>query len=64
MQMDAITAFIQGELLEDIYVKQPEGIKIGNSGQVLKLLKAVYGLKQSSLVWNKKLDKALSKYDL
>lgn len=63
-QMDAVTAFLQGELSEDIFIERPQGISDGKDGQVLKLNKAVYGLKQSSLVWNTKLDHALKKFGL
>ena len=48
----------------DIYTEQPENINIGNPGQVVKLYKAAYGLKKTSLVGNKKLDKVLTKSNL
>ena len=56
--MDAITAFLQGELKENIYIIPPEGYENLN-GKVLKLNKSIYGLKQSSRLWNQKLDKTL-----
>lgn len=59
-QMDAITAFLQGELNEEIYTEQPEAFKDG-SNRVCRLNKAVYGLKQAGRVWNKKLDGFLIK---
>lgn len=62
-QMDAVTAFLQGELKEDVYIEKPEGFK-DDSGKVFKLHKALYGLKQASLVWNRKLDAALKTYNL
>lgn len=46
-QMDAVTAFLQGDLDEEIYMQQPEGYEDG-SELVCKLNKAVYGLKQAS----------------
>lgn len=62
-QMDAITAFLQGDLLEDIYIKYPEGYESKN-GKVLKLKKSLYGLKQSPRMWNCKLSQALKKFGL
>lgn len=54
-QMDAITAFLQGELTEEIYVDQPEGFHDGTD-RVCRLNRAIYGLKQAGRVWNQKLD--------
>lgn len=54
-QMDAITAFLQGELTEEIFMEQPEAFNDGTN-RVCRLNKAVYGLKQAGRVWNKKLD--------
>lgn len=62
-QMDAITAYLQGNLDEDIYTLQPDGFDDG-SGKVCKLHKAMYGLKQSGRQWNFCLDEALLSFDL
>lgn len=62
-QLDAITAFIQGEVTEDIYMSQPEGYKDGTT-RVCKLNRALYGLKQAGRLWNLKLDSALNKFGL
>lgn len=59
-QMDAITAFLQGDLEEEIYLMQPEGFE-DQTNRVCKLNRAIYGLKQAGLVWNKKLDESLKK---
>lgn len=61
--MNAITAFLQGELDEEIYIEQPEGFKT-NSNQVCRLNKAMYGLKQAGRQWNLKLESALMSYGL
>jgi hypothetical protein len=54
--MDIKTAFLYGELDEEIYMEQPEGFaKRGQENQVCKLKKAIYGLKQASRTWNEKL---------
>ena len=55
-QMDAVSAFTQAELQEEIYAKQPEGFVVGKD-MVCKLNKAVYGLKQASYLWQQSLRK-------
>ncbi|GFY70181.1 retrovirus-related Pol polyprotein from transposon TNT 1-94 [Trichonephila inaurata madagascariensis] len=51
-QFDVKTAFLYGDLSEDIYMAQPEGFS-DNSGKVCKLLKSIYDLKQAPRCWNK-----------
>jgi len=61
-QMDVKTAFLNGDLDEDIYMKQPPGFEDQEYPDwVWKLLKAIYGLKQSGRQWNKTLDEFLRK---
>ena len=57
--LDVKTAYLYGELHEEIYMKQPEGYKKGQGEKVCRLLKSLYGLKQSALQWNKELHKSL-----
>ena len=45
-QIDVSTAFLYGELREQIFMKQPEGYDDG-SGKVCQLIKSLYGLKQA-----------------
>ena len=53
-QMDVVTAFLNGELDEEIYMQQPEGyVRPGEENLVCRLRKSLYGLKQSSRCWNK-----------
>lgn len=57
--LDVTTAFLNGHLKEDIYMSIPEGFQNVSSQKVLKLKRAIYGLKQSSLVWYQKVKDCL-----
>ena len=59
-QFDVTTAFLHGVITEDLYMEQPEGFSDG-SPKVCKLLKGIYGLKQSPRVWNENVDQTLKK---
>ena len=60
--MDVMTAFLNGELEEEVYMKQPEGfISKGQEHLVCKLKRSIYGLKQSPRCWNSTLDSYLKK---
>ena len=57
--MDAVTAFLQGDLNDDIFIQQPELFEVrGQENKVCKLNKAMYGLKQAGRQWNLKLHQA------
>ena len=52
-QMDVKSAFLNGVLNEEIYMKQPQGfIAARQEKKVCQLKKAIYGLKQASRAWN------------
>lgn len=58
--MDVKSAFLNGDLEEEVYVQQPAGFVIaGQEHKVLKLNKALYGLHQAPRAWNAKLDSTL-----
>jgi len=50
-QMDIKTAFLNGTLKEELYVRQPKGFERGDPTQLCRLVKAIYGLKQAAREW-------------
>ena len=75
-QMDAKTAFLNGDIDEDIFIEIPEGVQIEESeiaelglnkldkvkdlDLAFKLQNSMYGTKQAPRCWNKKINSALS----
>ena len=60
--MDVKSAFLNGDLKEEVYVRQPPGYAVaGEEGKVYRLRKALYGLRQAPHAWNAKLDATLKK---
>eukprot|EP00253_Pinus_taeda_P014817 PITA_14817 len=68
--MDVKTAFLNGDLKENVFVSHPEGFVVKeHEHKVCKLMKSLYGLKQAPRAWYEKLSKHLLKlnfkhYDL
>ena len=60
-QMDVKTAFLNGELKEEIYMQQPDGFVIdGQERKVCRLIKSLYGLKQAPKQWHDKFNTTLT----
>ncbi|KAF0923599.1 hypothetical protein E2562_006591 [Oryza meyeriana var. granulata] len=58
--MDVKSVFLNGELIEEVYVRQPPGFTVvGHEDKVLRLDKPLYGLRQAPRAWNAKLDETL-----
>lgn len=65
--MDVDTAFLNADIQEEIYIRQPPGFEqYGPNGEelVCKLKKSIYGLKQASRNWNHTIDQWLRGYGL
>ena len=62
--MDVKTYFLNGELDEEIYMKQPVGVIVkGQECKVCKLQRSIYGLKHSSRQWYLRFHKVILTYD-
>ncbi|GJR89293.1 zinc finger, CCHC-type containing protein [Tanacetum coccineum] len=58
--MDVKTSFLNGDLEEEVYMKQPEGFVMPcNEHKVCKLVKSLYGLKQGPKQWHQKFDEVV-----
>uniref|UniRef100_A0AAV1UVS3 Reverse transcriptase Ty1/copia-type domain-containing protein n=1 Tax=Peronospora matthiolae TaxID=2874970 RepID=A0AAV1UVS3_9STRA len=51
-QLDVVTAFLYGEMKEKVFCAIPEGVEVDEDFDCFELVKAIYGLKQASRVWN------------
>ncbi|CAG7717827.1 unnamed protein product [Allacma fusca] len=60
VQMDVKSAFLHGYLEKPIYMEQPEGMSDGTN-RVCKLIKSIYGLKESSKCWNERFHEEMKK---
>ena len=63
VQFDVKTAFLNGVIEEEIFMQQPEGYSDGTN-RVCKLLKSLYGLKQSPRCWKKRFKDVLLSFGL
>ncbi|KAD7476922.1 hypothetical protein E3N88_00058 [Mikania micrantha] len=61
--LDVKTAFLHGDLNEEVFVEHPEGFeRKGQEHKVYKLIKALYGLNQAPRAWNIKLDGVMKEH--
>jgi hypothetical protein len=51
IHLDAVNAFVNADVDEEVYITMPEGYKEGKKDVVLKLQKALYGLRKSPKLW-------------
>ncbi|KAG2789442.1 hypothetical protein PC112_g24431 [Phytophthora cactorum] len=58
-QLDVVTAFLYGLKKEKVFCSIPEGVELDDGFDCVELLKAIYGLKQASRVWNETFDEYL-----
>jgi hypothetical protein len=58
--LDVKSAFLNGELKDEVFVQQPAGfVETREEHKVFRLRKALYGLHQAPRAWNAKLDETL-----
>ncbi|GIL49048.1 hypothetical protein Vafri_5519 [Volvox africanus] len=60
-QLDVSTAFLNGELEEELWMEQPPGYESADPEQACRLLRSIYGLKQAPHCWYVKLVTELDK---
>jgi hypothetical protein len=62
-QMDIKTAFLNGNIDEELYMMQPEGfVDPKDADKVCKLQRSIYGLKQASRSWNLCFDQVIKSF--
>lgn len=59
LQLDAVNAFVHADMDETVFLRMPPGYS--ENGKVLRLNKALYGLRRSPLQWQQKLTREMTK---
>jgi hypothetical protein len=61
--MDVKTAFLNGNIDEELYMMQPEGfVDPKDDGKVCKLQSSIYGPKQASRSWKLHFDQVIKSF--
>ena len=61
--MDVKTAFLNGFIIEELYMMQPEGfVNPKGANKMCKLQRSIYGLVQASRSWNIRFDELIKAY--
>lgn len=63
-QLDVKTAFLNGQLEEELYMQLPPGFEAGSSGSVWRLHRTLYGLRQAPRAWHKRLSEELGRHGI
>lgn len=58
-QMDVKSAFLYGDIEEEVFMYLPEGLQIIEENKICKLNKSIYGLKKSPRYWNEKFNSVM-----
>ena len=58
-QLDMVTAFLYGKMKEQVFCEIPQGVELNGDFNCLEFVKAIYGLKQASWVWNQTFDEVV-----
>ena len=61
-QMHVNTAFLNGNLTEEVYMTQPKGFISGSGNKVCKLQRSIYRLKQASRSWIIRFDETIKEF--